>query len=1029
MLRILKTILFFFLLTDINAQIRLYYKINMQPTLENGSKCGCTRIVSFRLFEHGINTELIVDRNDSRMKDGAWNCQENTDEQRNVNPFSKGSGFLNKSLIPNSLESIVYFWSPGLTGLVYESKKPYNLDFSGNYKITRVAHKGEFSNCEMKAEYDGEFVYVPENLSYPILITPNSNGVINGTSATFSAPMFLKSNFPAEKIKWRILDNGKVIGFPTGHNITYDMSNENKCRTIQAIAYISEDGYDWESKSFAFEFRPETIVSLNIASPSCIESQSQGDMTKYKAKIELENKLTESVYKVSAFDKDNFQLDYTLDKLVPVLYKFDVDKSPYSYKIEQDFGNNLTGCSIWFQNIKLYYPTPISIKEAQFTDIQCFDQKAKLGITIDGNANQYTLSYGDSSKIITKDQPNNIALMTKSRSYNFEIVDENGCKYEQPITFKATEPTKMEATIQVDTAICYRGTANVRITAQGGTPYDVENPYRYAFWPTTGTQISSFYSTKGGVTVYPRVIDKNNCTYSFPVTTLSNPEDFKLSIVKKTDNICPKGTTGNIILSSQSTAKKYSYQYSKDGMQYGSDSLFQALQAGTYTLYSKNQNGCLKDTVVEITQPPFITITPTSLDSVRCFGESNGSITLDVTGGNGYKRIWKNNGSTYLPKSKAYSFSYTYDSLPDIKYWFQAVDSLGCRDSISYRIGTRSRINHSSFLEKPSCYESNNGKATVYVSGGKQPYQHTWLGHPELGAKLQIAGLAKGSYMLQTIDKLSCVKVDTFILTAPPELEVKLEGYPLICKGQTLELDAGTDGDRYDWNSNNGFRATTRKVSLDKTGTYWVHVRDYNSCEGSDTITIQQSDTEYKADFLVATTVAQGDTVVLVNNNVFVDSVHWSMNPINMKPISHSEDNMSQQVTFDELGEQELEMTGYYKGCRDIKKRKILVVSPQERIKSDQSIGIKTSVIKECHLFPNPNDGSFDVVVELHEKGVPVAFTLSSMVTGTILKRLDWKLYPEGKLSFVEDLPEGPYVIHVKVRDEVVALRFLVAYD
>lgn len=129
------------------------------------------------------------------------------------------------------------------------------------------------------------------------------------------------------------------------------------------------------------------------------------------------------------------------------------------------------------------------------------------------------------------------------------------------------------------------------------------------------------------------------------------------------------------------------------------------------------------------------------------------------------------------------------------------------------------------------------------------------------------------------------------------------------------------------------------------------------------------------------------------------------------------------------MGEQEIGVTGYYKGCRDVVKRKIVIVTPAEKIKYDRSLGIKISIFKECGLFPNPNDGSFSVNFELTEPNVPIAMVLSSTTTGSILKNLPLKVYPDGKVEFAEDLPEGSYVVHVKARDEIVALRFLVAYD
>lgn len=1028
MKRILTLLVLVILHHHAQAQVRLYYKINQQPSLDVGNDCGCLRAVSFKLSEIEGSNSLLIDRNDEREKTGflGANCQEKASAQRDVNPFSLGSGFINAQSAPNALKADIYVWSPGLSGITGNYSLTQNLDKSGNYLKSRIS-ASSYPGCGLGASFDGEFVYVPENMASPVLLTVNTNGVISGTSASFSAPQFLKSNFPPEKVRWRILDNERTLGSSQGHNFTFDMSLESKCHAIQAVAYVDEDGYSWISKPLTFEFHPETNVNLNIVSPPCLESQSSNDSSKYKGKIELINKTTQDVFKVATFDKDNNQQDYTLDKVVPILYKFDVDKSPYSFKIERDLGNDLSACPVWFEKIKLYYPTPISINGAQFIDIQCFNQKAKLGITIEGNTNLYTLSYGDSSKIISKGQATNIALMTKSRSYNFEIVDENGCKYDQPISYTASEPSKLEATIQIDTAVCFKGNAQVKILASGGTVYDNIDPYRYAFWPTTGTQLSSSYFTKGGVTVYPRVYDKNNCAYNFPTMTLSNPKDFKLKILEHKDNICPRAYEGKIIVGTFSDDQRYTYSCAIGNNGFSKNFLFDSLPSANYKIRVQNQNGCMKDTMLTISQPPIIQITQKALDSVRCYGESNGSIELNITGGTGKKSINKDNEDIWSLGS-TYTFTHQFDSLPESTYWFHVIDSLGCRDSASYSLTSKSHIKHTSSTRNPSCDESSDGDIFIGVSGGKQPYTNSWLTNPELGSKLQHASLPKGMYILESIDKLQCVKIDTFELVAPPALQVNLEGYPLLCKNQSLTLDAGP-GSTYKWGASNGFTGNIRKVTVYQSGTYWVEVTNQNGCKGRDTFLLKESDTELKADFWAATNVVKGDTVVLVNMNPKTDSITWTINPNYMMSVDKDYNRTSQQVVFTAYGENDVEMVAYYKGCRDIKRQRILVIDASERNKYDKAIGIKTSVINTCHLFPNPNDGTFEIEIELNEKGIPLALALSSMATGTVLKTLDWKIYPDGKIKFEEELPEGAYVIHVKARDEIVALRFLVAYD
>lgn len=69
------------------------------------------------------------------------------------------------------------------------------------------------------------------------------------------------------------------------------------------------------------------------------------------------------------------------------------------------------------------------------------------------------------------------------------------------------------------------------------------------------------------------------------------------------------------------------------------------LQAGTYTVTVTDANGCMKSLDVELTQPGPLNVDVTTVD-LTCFGDSTGSILLDVSGGTPglppYRYAWSN---------------------------------------------------------------------------------------------------------------------------------------------------------------------------------------------------------------------------------------------------------------------------------------------------------------------------------------------------------------------------------------------------
>jgi gliding motility-associated-like protein len=86
-----------------------------------------------------------------------------------------------------------------------------------------------------------------------------------------------------------------------------------------------------------------------------------------------------------------------------------------------------------------------------------------------------------------------------------------------------------------------------------------------------------------------------------------------------------------------------------------------------------------------------------------------------------------------------------------------------------------------------------------------------------------------------------------------PQPAVSLGPDRIVCRGQNTLLDAGTNASRYLWSTG----ATTRTITADTSGIYWVQAVNSSSCESSDTIQVTlKENSEAKVD----TTICQGQT-------------------------------------------------------------------------------------------------------------------------------------------------------------------------
>jgi len=94
--------------------------------------------------------------------------------------------------------------------------------------------------------------------------------------------------------------------------------------------------------------------------------------------------------------------------------------------------------------------------------------------------------------------------------------------------------------------------------------------------------------------------------------------------------------------------------------------------AGAYSVKISDANGCLQSLDVLISEPPLLQASVSDVVNNKCFGQQNGAIVLEVSGGFGsYSYHWNTGEST---KNISNLIAGEYDVI--IK------DSLGCEQSL-----------------------------------------------------------------------------------------------------------------------------------------------------------------------------------------------------------------------------------------------------------------------------------------------------------------------------------------------------------
>ncbi|NDD36483.1 MAG: HYR domain-containing protein, partial [Flavobacteriia bacterium] len=163
---------------------------------------------------------------------------------------------------------------------------------------------------------------------------------------------------------------------------------------------------------------------------------------------------------------------------------------------------------------------------------------------------------------------------------------------------------------------------------------------------------------------------------------------------------------------------------------------------------------------ITVSQPTggVVQATITSTDAL-CYGDANGTATINATGGSGtYSYTWINLGTAA-----------TATNLAAGTYFWEVSDTNGCTAMGSITIDEPTQLMTSI---TPSNYNgygvstegANDGSADLTVSGGTSPYSFSWNN----GATTEdLSGLPEGMFIVTVLDSNGCSTMDTVILSEP----------------------------------------------------------------------------------------------------------------------------------------------------------------------------------------------------------------------------------------------------------------------
>lgn len=446
-------------------------------------------------------------------------------------------------------------------------------------------------------------------------------------------------------------------------------------------------------------------------------------------------------------------------------------------------------------------------------------------VSVSGGLSPYTYTWSSTSGPISN-SPNISGLC--AGGYTIVVTDNQGCQNSDSVRFVNPPPIVVTSS-NVTNASC-NGNCDGQITIQasGGT-----GSLNYSWTPSglTGNGTGTVTNLcPGNYTV--DIKDINNCvnTQTFNIT---QPPATTISLSNTDPTSC---LLSNGIISGTITGGASNYNYTVSPGPAGSTTsgfTVTNLSAGVYNITIKDANGCTTTSLVTLNGPGGPTITSISVQSVTCYGGSNGSATVVAT-------------STNPPLSYTWSPSVSTTStatgLSSGVYAVTVGDAGSCTTNSLITISQPTQFSLNPNVTQPLCNTNCSGAINVSPSGGTPVYSYSWS---PLGSTSQnVSGLCPGNYTLDVTDANLCQYTQTFVINPPSTLNVTFTKQDVLCNGAcngsiTANVTGGTPPYNYTWTPVGSFPGSSLNNIVGLCpNTYTLNVSDNGSCNITVTVSI-----------------------------------------------------------------------------------------------------------------------------------------------------------------------------------------------
>ncbi len=494
--------------------------------------------------------------------------------------------------------------------------------------------------------------------------------------------------------------------------------------------------------------------------------------------------------------------------------------------------------------VDILAPTPPTIVELNDDAVSCPDDEdgTLTVVAVPGGAaiDNYTWDNGLMGSSITNLAPG---------QYIVTVTATDACTAIDTALVTAPEPISLDS-IDLRLPDC-PGFTNGQITifVSGGTA-----PYSY-IWSTNPGVVTTQnpLPALGAGTYSVTIMDDSNCDPVVQEIILPDPPSIVGDFTNVMDTSCPDEFTcdGEATFTatySDMTTGMFNFTWTSGEMTNNTDaSSASQLCAGLQSV-TVSDGVCGEIFDIEIGAPEPITGNVENT-SPTCFGESDGVLSIDPSGGTGpYEFFWVHSAETTPEVSGLAAGSYTVIITDANDCTLENIIGLSEPDELILTIDPNVSTN---FV---SCNGDDDGVIAVSVNTAAMinplgPAPFTWSGGVAPASANTATGLAAGSYGITVTDTEGCTDEVTFDIMEPEPITVVLDPIePPLCFGDAtfISVDTAFGGAGNDFMEftfmvdNNGLSFPIIQPATVFAGEHIITVEDINGCSAETTVNIEQ---------------------------------------------------------------------------------------------------------------------------------------------------------------------------------------------